>query len=95
MSPLALPLAFGVPSESGLFEVLAAVLSFALTILWVVIAWRAMRAHETLADHHQDLRQEVRRLANALDNLSEKNPAGKTGISIAGIDPSKLPRFKD
>lgn len=95
MPPLAFPLAFGVPAELGLFAILAAIFSLALTILWVVIAWRAMRAHEALADHHQDLRQEVRRLANALDSFCEKNPGEKQGTGLASVDPSKLPRFKD
>jgi uncharacterized membrane protein len=45
---------FGGPSQSGMF-VLFAIWSIAITIFWMVVAWRAMRAHERMAAAVDDL----------------------------------------
>ena len=43
---------FHIPNETGmgLFAMFAGLLGVATTIFWMVVAWRAMRAHERIAD---------------------------------------------
>lgn len=41
-----------------------------VTIFWMVVGWRAMRAHERLAEHHKALASFCRAIADA---LREKN----------------------
>lgn len=57
----------------GLPGIPACLFNLALTILWVVIGWRAMRAHERPAEYHDDLRQEIRRPANSRTALAKRN----------------------
>ena len=47
------------------FAVLAIIFGIVTTILWLVIGWRAMRAHERVADAHV-------RLAESLGFIASK-----------------------
>jgi hypothetical protein len=37
--------------------------AFLTSVLWLVIGWRAMRAHETLAESSLMIREELRRIS--------------------------------
>jgi len=50
------------------------------TILWLVIGWRAMKAHEEIAESIRWLRSDVSKLA---DSLGQKDK------------PSNLPKLRD
>ena len=60
---------------------LAGLFAFITTILWLVIGWRAMKAHEALSESMRFLRSDVSKIA---DHLAEKN--GK---------PGSLPKIRD
>ena len=45
----------------GGFAILAAVFGVIQLILWIVIAWRAMRAHENIASSLDELTRHLRR----------------------------------
>jgi uncharacterized membrane protein len=49
---------------AGELACLAIVLGVVTTILWLVIGWRAMRAHERLADAHERLAESLGLLAS-------------------------------
>jgi hypothetical protein len=53
---------FDVVHGTGVLVVLMTIWGIAITIYWMVVAWRAMRAHE--------------RLASALERLSEQGRSG-------------------
>lgn len=72
----------------GILTVLSAIFGLAVAILWLVIGWRAMRAHEDLAQTHFELKREMRHLADTLAGHAEKTKASDP-------DPTKLPRLKD
>jgi hypothetical protein len=78
----------------GFLTFITFILGLAITILWIVIAWRAMRAHENLAQSHQDLHQELRKIALSLSTQEDK-PQSWRSREIESVDPSKLPRFKE
>lgn len=48
------------------FAVIAGVFGLITTILWLIIGWRAMRAHEALAESTALLRSEVAKLGMGL-----------------------------
>jgi hypothetical protein len=48
------------------FAIVTALFSLAVTLSWLVIGWRAMKAHETLAENAVHLREELRKIAVAL-----------------------------
>ena len=77
----------------GIYSIIGIIFSLIVTILWLVIGWRAMRAHENLSQSHFDLQRDIRRLSEALAAQEEKSKGQST--NLAAIDPSRLPRFKD
>ena len=50
-----------------IFAVLAFLFNIFITILWIVIGWRAMRAHEKLADYIEVM---IRRQVNQSETQS-------------------------
>ncbi|MDF3056609.1 MAG: hypothetical protein K0R17_824 [Rariglobus sp.] len=70
--------------------VLSALFTLVVTILWLVIGWRAMRAHERVADNLTTLSHHVRKIADS----KEAAPARASSLGQT-IDPSKLPRIRD
>jgi uncharacterized membrane protein len=51
---------FNVSGGTGALVVLMALWGIAVTIYWMVVAWRAMRAHERLASAAETLSQNQR-----------------------------------
>ena len=49
------------PNSSGVFAVSFVLFGLVQLILWLVIAWRAMRAHEEIATSLQSLLRDIRR----------------------------------
>ena len=49
--------------DLGFLVVIAMVCNFFVTIFWMVVAWRAMRAHEGIANAQDNLVRAVRALA--------------------------------
>jgi uncharacterized membrane protein len=47
------------------FAVLAVIFGIVTAILWLVIGWRAMRAHERVADAHERLAEALGLLASS------------------------------
>jgi hypothetical protein len=46
--------------EAQLFIVIGAFWTFIVTFIWIVIGWRAMKAHERLAASVDEIRQATR-----------------------------------
>ena len=57
-------------AEAQLFMFVGIIWTLVVTILWLVIGWRAMKAHERLAESHDEIRHAVR--AYVKDRLNEK-----------------------
>ena len=55
------------------FAILAGIFGLITTILWLVIGWRAMRAHESLAESTALLRREVAKLGTGLAQNAQKS----------------------
>jgi uncharacterized membrane protein YciS (DUF1049 family) len=60
----------GVQALGVIFGFVGILISIGFIIFWMVVAWRAMRAHERLAEHHKALATFCREIADA---LKEKN----------------------
>ena len=75
-----------------LLAFLSGIVGLAITILWLVIAWRAMRAHENLAQSHDALEQHLRKIASSLPAAPSTPPPGK---KISETDLSSLPKFSE
>lgn len=58
------------------FAIIAGIFGLITTILWLVIGWRAMRAHESLAESTALLRSEVAKLGTSL----AQNPPKSGGL---------------
>lgn len=71
----------------------ASLVGFMITILWLVIGWRAMRAHESLALSQSSIETDLRRIAQSLskEQALDSSPPKK----IAEIDLSALPKFSE
>lgn len=70
--------------------VLSALFTLVVTILWLVIGWRAMRAHENIADNISVLSRQVGKIADSRGAESSE-PASRRNA----VDPSKLPRIRE
>ena len=55
------------------FAIIAGIFGLITTILWLVIGWRAMRAHEALAESTALLRREVAKLGSGLTENAQKS----------------------
>lgn len=53
-------------SNVPLIAIASALFSLIVTVVWLVIGWRAMRAHEELTAQTVHIREELRKLAAAL-----------------------------
>ena len=60
-------------AEAQLFMFIAALWTLVVTILWLVIGWRAMKAHERLAESHDEIRHAVRAFVKGKINQSGNN----------------------
>lgn len=61
-----------------------------MSILWLVIGWRAMKAHESLADSVASLTNQVRKIAE-----SGESKIPDLGHAQKSVDLSKLPKIRD
>lgn len=66
--------------------VLSSVFALVVTILWLVIGWRAMRAHENIADNISVLSRQVGKIADS---------RGAETFRGHSVDASKLPRIRE
>ena len=78
----------------GFLAFIGIIFSLAITVIWIIIGWRAMRAHEELSQSHAELRRDIRRLAETLSDRDAKENKGQES-SLAKVDPARMPRFKD
>jgi hypothetical protein len=51
-------------AQGELIMVIAGAWGMIITILWLVIGWRAMKAHEKLADSQDEIRRAIRFYVN-------------------------------
>jgi uncharacterized membrane protein len=58
----------------GFFAFLAVVWGLLVTVFWLVVAWRAMRAHERLASAAEELARKNR--PNPLQRSEPQGPVG-------------------
>lgn len=72
------------------FTFLSALVALVVTILWLVIGWRAMRAHENIADSAAILANQARKIAD-----SNESQAVDLMVSRKSVDLSKLPKIRD
>lgn len=61
-------------------------------LLWLIIGWRAIRAHESLAQSHSRVAEELRKLV-AIQTPGSVAPL--QAAKLAGLDPKSLPKFKE
>ena len=54
-------------ATSQMLILIGAIWTFVITILWIVIGWRAMKAHERLSESIDEIRHAVR--AHVKSNL--------------------------
>jgi hypothetical protein len=69
---------------------LTGLIGLIVTILWLVIGWRAMRAHEEIANSAVILAAQARKLAD-----TDNRPASRSVTSQKPVDPSKLPKIRE
>jgi hypothetical protein len=55
------------PGQGGFLLALFALWSLFVTVFWMVVGWRAMRAHESLASANRELADEVHRWRRAAE----------------------------
>ena len=58
--------------SSQMLIFIAAIWSLIVAIFWMVIGFRAMKAHENLAECHYELSRKVDKLANILKDQSPR-----------------------
>ena len=69
------------PGPGEFFVALVVLWSLVVTVFWMVVGWRAMRAHESLASANRQLAEEVHRWRRAAEQKSP--PAGPTPAGSA------------
>jgi len=82
MKDLVFLAAFGQPAArpDSFLAVLLGSFAVLQVVFWMVVGWRAMRAHERLADATERLRHEQARLAEcAEETLNRETPQSKQG----------------
>lgn len=67
---------------------LSGLLGLIITVLWLVIGWRAMRAHERLADGQDAIATELRRISQPPSSAPQRTP-------LSEIDPKSFPKFSE
>jgi len=77
---------------SFLWSLFVVVFAIGVTVLWLVIGWRAMRAHEWLAESQASLAADVKKFVHAqVPPVSSVLQAAK----VSELDPKVLPKFRD
>lgn len=65
-------------------------IGFIVSILWLVIGWRAMKAHESLAESTASLTNQVRKIADSHEPRISDIARGHKSVDF-----SKLPKIRD
>jgi hypothetical protein len=74
------------PNNVQLFAVLSVITGFLVTVFWMVVGWRAMRAHEKIA---ASLSEDVEQKSHLLRSASRRDQAkpDKTFRDFLDADP--------
>jgi hypothetical protein len=73
-------------NEGGFVVLLVLAWSLFVTVFWMVVGWRAMRAHETLAFANRQLADEVHRWRRA----AEPRPPAGTSPAVSAVEEARI-----